>query len=169
MLDLDSLFADPREEEVLPRKLPDPSTGVASTPPEAPEEWEEWDVPDPLPATAETSDRCPACGNPLAWAYVGRRICPACRRLPPHWAAACRPRPVAPDVVEEIRRIEHAALAKGWSHGDLWRSEGWVGLLGLAGVMPPGSKVVGIAPGEIAFRTATGGVLRFRRAKGVSM
>ncbi|NMC19576.1 MAG: hypothetical protein GYA33_04080 [Thermogutta sp.] len=160
MLDLEAIFGDPRDEVMLPRKLLDPPPDVASAPPEDFGEWEVSDVP---PDAAETSDRCPACGNPLAWAYVGRRICPACRRLPPHWGAACRPRPVAPDVVEEIRRIEAAAFAKGWSHEDLWRSEGWVGLLGLAGVMPPGSEIVSVGPAEIAFRTGGGKVLRFRR------
>ncbi|NMC22091.1 MAG: hypothetical protein GYA33_16920 [Thermogutta sp.] len=167
MLNLEAIFGDPRDEGMLLRKAPDPvGPDAVATPPDALADWA--DVPDHLPATAETSGACHTCWSPLAWSHEGERVCPACRGLPPHWGAACRPRPVAPDVVEEIRRIEHAALAQGWSRDELWQNAGWIGRLGLAGVMPTGSKVVGIAPGEIAFRTATGGVMRFRRANGVS-
>ena len=106
-------------------------------------------------------DDPPSDDEEWTWDVSGTRL--PRRGVPPGFGAACRPRPVPPDVAAEVQRIEDEALALGWSKEDLWQNAGWVSDLGLAAVLWPGDRVEEVTAEYIAIRRRDGNRTRLYR------
>ena len=106
-------------------------------------------------------DDPPSDDEEWTWDVSGTRL--PRRGVPPGFGAACRPRPVPPDVAAEVQRIEDEAMALGWTPEELWQTAGWVSELGLAALMWPGDRVEAVTAEYIAVRRRDGNRTRFYR------